>query len=75
MFDYDDDEDGAETFYLSFNAKYGSTQVNVTRNFKAEDLTSILNEMVQFLQSAGYTYVDYLEAGSESSDIKHSSTF
>ena len=73
MYDDFEDEDGAETFSLNFNAKYGSTQVSVYRNFRAEDLTSILTEMVQFLQAAGYTYVDYLEAGSANNDITHSS--
>lgn len=72
MFDDFEDEDGAEKFYLSFTAKYGSTHVNITRNFKAEDLTTVLNEVVQFLQSAGYTYVEQIEAHG-AHGISHSS--
>lgn len=71
MYNDYENEDG-ESFSLHFNGKYGNTQTNVNRNFKAEDLTSVLNEMVQFLQSAGYNYVEGLEAYCRN-DISHSS--
>jgi len=45
-----------------YNFTYtSSTGVTVTRKFEADDIHELAYNMLEFVRSAGYTYVDMLE--------------
>lgn len=49
-----------ETYRLSFNRQEGDNYTNISVSFEEDYLPDVLTKMREFLNAAGFTYVDKL---------------
>ncbi len=60
-----------EKYTMTYESPYGT---KVTREFNAEDLWELSYNMLEFVRSSGYDYIDMLELSTPEGDIYRAET-